>query len=365
MGAKKNIAVFGAGKIGRLVVNLLADCNDYHVTVLDVQNMHTKRDQCSSQKFLKNVQYRQADFASRRDIEQGLVDQDYVLSCAPFYCNVEIAKQALRLKVNYLDLTEDIKTTAAIKKFAQNSQNVFIPQCGLAPGFITIVANDLVRQFDTVDVLKMRVGALPMFPHNSLKYNLTWSTEGLINEYCNPCEVIENKKLEIVAALEGKEMLSLDGQEYEAFHTSGGLGTLAESLLGKVENMNYKSIRYPGHRDLLFTLLHDLKFIDDREGLKKVFERSLPYTKQDVVIIFVTVIGRREGKLTQKSYVKKIYHSEIAGEHWGAIQVTTAAGICAVLDLHVHSKLPLCGFVRQENISYEEFIKNRFGKYYI
>jgi saccharopine dehydrogenase-like NADP-dependent oxidoreductase len=100
------------------------------------------------------------------------------------------------------------------------------------------------------------------------------------------------------------------------------------------------------------------------EGLVKVFERSLPHTSQDVVIIFVTVDGQKENQFCQQSYAKKIYHSEIGGEHWGAIQITTAAGICTVLDLHANSQLPSIGFIRQEDISYEKFIGNRFGKYY-
>ncbi len=366
MSLKKNVAVFGAGKIGKLVVHMLSQSDDYHVTVIDSNKNAAQIAATSptSGKILRNVDYDTADFMSQRDIERVLTGKDYILSCAPFYCNIGIAEVAKKLKVHYLDLTEDVKTTAAIKELAKEAKSAFIPQCGLAPGFITIVTNHLANQFDKVNTVKMRVGALPMYPHNRLKYNLTWSTEGLINEYCNPCEIISDGKLEDVPALEGLEYLSIDGEEYEAFNTSGGLGTLAESLAGKVTHMDYKSIRYPGHRDILCTLLHDLKFIDDREGLKKVFERSLPHTSQDVVIIFVTVTGEKEGRFTQQSYAKKIYHAEIGGEHWGAIQITTAAGICSVLDIHATAQLPAHGFIRQEDISYNKCIGNRFGKYY-
>lgn len=366
MSFKKNVAILGAGKIGKLVVNMLSQTNDYHITVFDTKKEFAKKAAINekSGQILNNVKYDAADFMAQKDIEHALHDMDYVLSCAPFYCNKGIAEVARQLKVNYLDLTEDVKTTAAIKELAKNANNAFIPQCGLAPGFITIVAHDLTTEFDTIETVKMRVGALPLFPHNKLKYNLTWSTEGLINEYCNHCEIIHNGKLETTPALEGHETLVIDGDEYEAFNTSGGLGTLAESLAHKVRYMDYKSIRYPGHRDILQILLNDLKFIDDREGLKNVFERALPHTKQDVVIIFVTVTGQINNQLCQKSYAKKIYHSMIGGEHWGAIQITTAAGICAVLDLHAQSELPSTGFIRQEDISYDKFIKNRFGKYY-
>lgn len=356
---KKNVVVFGAGKIGKLVSLFLEQTNDYVVTLVDISqnagiNYHHH----------KNIKYLQADFSQKEEIKSILKGHDYALSCAPFFCNTKIAEVAHELKVHYLDLTEDVATTACIKELAKNSSSSFIPQCGLAPGFITIAANHLVNKFDSVHEVKMRVGALPMYPHNRLKYNLTWSTDGLINEYCNDCEVLIDGKLQKVLALEGEERFHIEGEEYEAFNTSGGLGTLAESLSGKVKNMNYKSIRYPGHRELLLTLLHDLKFIDDRENLKKIFERSIPHTLQDQVLIFVTVTGQKKGQLCQESYAKKILHASINGEEWGAIQITTAAGICAVLDIHANGELPQKGLIRQEDVSFDKFINNRFGKYY-
>lgn len=362
MSSKKHVAVFGAGKIGKLVSLFLAQTQDYDVTLIDANKSildQTKKSHSSVQ-----INYKISDFSSVKEIKNLLNKQDYVLSCAPFFCNKMIAQAAHEVGVHYLDLTEDVKTTNHIKEIAKTSSHAFIPQCGLAPGFITIATNHLVNKFDKVHDVKMRVGALPMYPHNRLKYNLTWSTDGLINEYCNDCDVIIDGKPHTVQALEGEERFSIEGVEYEAFNTSGGLGTLAHSLCGKVERMDYKSIRYPGHREILLTLLHDLKFIDDREGLKKIFERSIPHTLQDVVIIFVTVTGEKDGLFCQESYAKKIHHSTIDGEEWGAIQITTAAGICAVFDLHAHGILSQKGFVRQEDISFEKFISNRFGKYY-
>ena len=151
----------------------------------------------------------------------------------------------------------------------------------------------------------MRVGALPQFPVDTLKYNLTWSTDGLINEYCNPCEAIREGRLAEVLPLEGLESFSLDGVDYEAFNTSGGLGTLCETLDGKVDRLDYKTVRYPGHRDVMKMLLEDLRLRDRRELLKDVLERSIPITHQDVVLIFVTVSGWRDARLTQETYAKQ------------------------------------------------------------
>jgi saccharopine dehydrogenase-like NADP-dependent oxidoreductase len=210
----------------------------------------------------------------------------------------------------------------------------------------------------------MRVGALPQYPSNALKYNMTWSTEGLINEYCNPCEAIHGGELREMLPLEGLEEFALDGVAYEAFNTSGGLGTLCDSYAGKVRDLNYKTIRYPGHNAIVKLLLNDLGLSNRRDLLKDVLEASIPGTPQDVIVIFVTVSGLRDGRLTQESYAKNVYGKEINGKRWSAIQLTTAAGICTMVDLVRNGSLPGKGLVRQEQADLKLFLGNRFGQHY-
>ncbi len=250
-----------------------------------------------------------------------------------------------------------------MEELAENASTAFIPQCGLAPGLISIVANDLAKRFDSLDSVRMRVGALPQYPSNALNYNLTWSTDGLINEYIEPCAVVEGK-LVTVPAMEEREEFSLDGVTYEAFNTSGGLGTLAKSLEGRVRTMNYRTIRYPGHQAIVKALLNDLNLKNRRDVLKDLFENALPATMQDVVVIFVTVCGWKDGRYLQETYANKVYAGVVAGKKMSAIQITTAAGITTVLDLLADGKLPQKGFVRQEEISLGEFLNNRFGQVY-
>lgn len=359
------VVVLGAGKIGRLVGFLLADCGDYDVTIADLSAEQSRRAASNPDGSpIPNLGWSQADFGNADDLRRVLGGAKYVLSCAPYWCNPDIAAVAREQGLHYLDLTEDVQTTKAVMGLAEGAETAFIPQSGLAPGFITIVAKHLTEGFDRLDSVKMRVGALPMHPHNRLKYNLTWSTDGLINEYGNPCEAIVGGERTWVQPLQGHETLTIDGDEYEAFNTSGGLGTLADTLYGKVRQLNYKTIRYPGHREIIALLMLDFRLNEDRDTLKKIFERSLPHTKQDVVVVFVTVTGWKDGIHSQRSYARKSYHGEIGGRHWGAIQITTAAGICAVMDLHHEGLLPASGFVRQEDVPYEAFIANRFGRHY-
>ena len=231
-----------------------------------------------------------------------------MLSAAPFHLTTRIAEAAAGAGVHYLDLTEDVASTRRVKRTgALGASSAFIPQCGLAPGFISIVANDLASRFDTLESVRMRVGALPQYPSNALNYNLTWSTDGVINEYCEPCEAIVEGELVEVPPLEEREEFSLDGVTYEAFNTSGGLGTLAETLKGKVRTLNYRTIRYPGHAAIMKALLNDLGLRHRRDVLKDIFESALPATLQDVVIVFVTVSGRKNGRLLQETYANKIY----------------------------------------------------------
>jgi saccharopine dehydrogenase-like NADP-dependent oxidoreductase len=222
----------------------------------------------------------------------------------------------------------------------------------------------MTRKFDSLRDVQMRVGALPVYPTNALKYNLTWSTDGLINEYCNPCEAIIDGSPRETLALEELEAFSLDGVGYEAFNTSGGLGTLCATLAGHVENLNYKTVRYPGHRDLVKMLIRDLRLGQRREILKDVLEASVPMTRQDVVLVFVTVSGMQDGRLTQESFAKKIYSKTLGDRLYSAIQITTAAGVCAMVDLLREGVLPQRGFVRQEDADIERFLANRFGRHY-
>ena len=123
-------------------------------------------------------------------------------------------------------------------------------------------------------------------------------------------------------------------------------------------------MRYPGHRDIVKVLIRDLRLGQRRALLKDVLEASVPMTTQDVVLVFVTVSGMRNGRLTQESFAKKIYSATLGERLFSAIQITTAAGVCAMVDLHREGGLPSRGFVRQEDADLERFLANRFGRYY-
>ncbi len=360
----KNILVLGAGKIGSLISCLLAHSGDYRVYLGDIDG--TVLGRIRDALHHPNLHFVELDATDAQSLRKQTAGNAIcaVISALPFYCNTKIALLARECGFNYFDLTEDVEVTRSIRKISAGAQSAFVPQCGLAPGVVSIVANELMTHFEELDTVKLRVGALPVNPNNVLKYSLTWSTDGLINEYGNTCYGIEDRVQIALMPLEGHETIEVDGLLYEAFNTSGGLGTLADTYNGKVRTMNYKTLRYPGHCEKIHFLMQDLKLSKDRRTLKQILENAIPKTLQDVVLLYVSVNGKRRGELFEENYVKKIYPQKIAGLLWSAIQVTTASGASAVVDLLLGGAVARQGFVTQESFSLSSFLENRFGQYY-
>ena len=359
------VLVLGAGKIGALISGLLSESGSWEVQLADKEGAAAQGVVAAHSS--PNLRGLALDATDAAALQAHLAAQpvDAVISSLPYYCNPTVAQAARRANIHYFDLTEDVEVTRDVRSTAQGARTAFVPQCGLAPGFISIAAHELITHFDEVRSVKLRVGALPQHPNNVLKYSLTWSTEGLINEYGNACQAIVDGRLVEVAPLQGLEEIEIDGTLYEAFNTSGGLGSLGElDGLTAIASMNYKTIRYPGHCAQMQLLMNDLKLNQDRSTLKRILENAVPQTLQDVVIVYAAVTGRQDGELREENYVNKIYPQLIAGRLWSAIQVTTAAGICAVADLVVTHPQRYSGFVAQERFRLPEILRNRFGRYY-
>src|SRR5712692_6758279 len=186
------LILLGAGKIGEAIVNLLSDSGDYALTVVDRDLL---RLQYVKQAEYPRVETVHADITEPQVLAELIAGHDATLSACPYFLTPIIAAAAKQAQSHYFDLTEDVGSTRTVKRMAENAASAFVPQCGLAPGFISIVANDLASRFEQLRDVSMRVGALPIYPSNALKYNLTWSTDGLINEYCNHCEAIVDGQL--------------------------------------------------------------------------------------------------------------------------------------------------------------------------
>ncbi|TNF81126.1 MAG: L-lysine dehydrogenase [Gammaproteobacteria bacterium] len=349
----KRIAVLGIGGVGELAARLLTETG-FEVTGIDVTVPEG------------DLPFKVATAsADDHDALKALLgDQDAVLSCLPYHLNKDLARLACELGIFYFDLTEDVPTKEVILELAENSERLMAPQCGLAPGFVGIVGAHLAEQFDEVRSIKLRVGALPQHPTGLLAYSFNWSPEGVVNEYLNDCEVIEHGEHKWVSPMEWVETVHVNGVRLEAFTTSGGLGTMCDTYEGRVENLDYKTMRYPGHASLMNFFFYELLMKDDRELAGRILKNAKPPVDEDVVHVHVSAEGTQQGRLNRREFVRSYYPVEIGGRMWRAIAWTTASSVCAVIEMVSAGVLPDKGFLRQESVPLDKFFETRNGARY-
>ncbi len=345
------IAVLGLGKVGALAAKLLHEAG-FNVTGYDT---HARALPFA----VKNT-----DLTSPVALAAEFAGVDAVLSCLPFSLNTVIAQAAHDAGIHYFDLTEDVPTTKAIIEMSKTAKGLMAPQCGLAPGFIGIVGAAYIAKFDTCRSVKMRVGALPQHPTGLLGYAFNWSPAGVVNEYLNDCEVIEEGVQKWVSPMEWKEKIYIDGLELEAFTTSGGLGTMCETYLGVVDNIDYKTMRYPGHMELMNFFFHELLMREDREKAGQILVNAKPPVNDDVVYIHVAAEGLIDGQLKREEFVRSYRPIDVAGGQQTAIAWTTAGSVVAIIEMVRSGALPNQGFLKQEDISLDAFLETETGGLY-
>lgn len=349
----KKVAVLGLGKVGALASELLHG-SGFEVVGLDLNP--------SAGPFPFPV--KALDLSSAHGVEDEFKQQDAVLSCLPYHLNADLARIAHDAGIHYFDLTEDVPTTKAILELSKTSKGLMAPQCGLAPGFVGIVGADLIAMFDKCRSCKMRVGALPQHPTGLMGYAFNWSPEGVVNEYLNDCEVIERGERKWVSPMEWHETIYIGGVKLEAFTTSGGLGTMCDTYLGTVDNLDYKSMRYPGHMKMMNFFFHELLMRERRKEAGEILVHAKPPVQDDVVYVHVAAEGTVDGHPSRKEFVRGYRPIELAGKVRTAIAWTTAGSVVAIIEMVRDGKLPDKGFLKQEEVPLAEFLKTPTGSLY-
>ena len=349
----KNIAVLGLGKVGTLAAKLLHDAG-FNVTGYDINAPR------------ENLPFTvgNVDLTSPEALATAFGKVDAILSCLPYHLNISVAAAAHSAGIHYFDLTEDVPTTNAIIEMSKSSKGLMAPQCGLAPGFIGIVGASHIAMFDKCRSIRMRVGALPQHPTGLLGYAFNWSPEGVVNEYLNDCEVIEEGVRKWVSAMEWHETLYIDGMQLEAFTTSGGLGTMCETYLGKVDNIDYKTMRYPGHMKLMNFFFHELLMRENRAEAGKILVNAKPPVEDDIVYVHVASEGMINDRMLRKEFVRGYRPIEVAGGKQTAIAWTTAGSVVAIIEMVRDGSLPNSGFLKQEDVKLEDFLATKTGSLY-
>jgi saccharopine dehydrogenase (NAD+, L-lysine-forming) len=226
------------------------------------------------------------------------------------------------------------------------------------------VGASLIDSLDTCRACRMRVGALPQNPSGLMGYSFNWSPEGVVNEYLNDCEVLEGGDIKHVSAMEWIEKLYIDGVELEAFTTSGGLGTMCETYHGRVPDMDYKTMRYPGHVQLMNFFFHELLMRDRRREAGEILVNAKPPVSDDVVYVHAAAEGMRDGALVREEFVRAYKPMKLAGKQRTAISWTTASSVVAVMEMVRDGALPASGFLKQEDIPLQGFMATVTGANY-
>jgi len=348
------IAVLGLGNVGLLAAKLLHD-GGYAVTGIDTR---APRESLA-------FPVRDDDLTTDAGLDAATQGQDAVLSCLPYKLNRRVATVAHAKGMHYFDLTEDVPTTRAIIELSRTARGVMAPQCGLAPGFVGIVGAHQVGIFERCRSLRLRVGALPQHPSGLLGYAFNWSPEGVVNEYLNDCEVIEEGVRKTVSSMEWVEPIYVDGVHLEAFTTSGGLGTICETYHGRIDNIDYKTLRYPGHVKLMNFFFHELLMRERRDLAGQILTHAKPPVDDDIVYLHVSAEGSIGGRMQRREFVRAYRPIVLAGGMQRAIAWTTASSVVAVIELVCDQVLPQRGFLKQEEIPLEPFLATRTGRLFV
>src|ERR1035437_8462476 len=278
----------------------------------------------------------------------------HVIVAMPFSYNEKIAQAAAAIGCHYIDFTEDDVMADKVQAIYKDTELTCAVKCGLAPGFINYIGHSLVKLIDKTEHLMISVGALPRnvnWSKPSDNYNLSWSVDGLVNEFIRPCRIKKNGKAMEIAPLTGLEQVIADGVAYEAAFTSGGVGSLVKELID-VPNIAYKTLRYPGHYKYVIDAVkrHQGNF----DALKKEFLTVFPFNKDDVIVVYAEAKGRD----VSGQYKRETFATHFIGNAGlSAIQSTTAGGGIAVLEMMLDGQIK--GIINHADISIIDFIKTR------
>jgi lysine 6-dehydrogenase len=357
-----NVLVLGAGRMAYgLVFDFLKNDSISRITITD--NNQSALD--SMKRHFNNARLSFENIAADRlkELKPFFENASGAISAVPYDYNVDLTELAINTHTYFVDLGGNntvVERQFRLHEQAQAQKIAIVPDCGLAPGMTTVVAPYVMDQLARVDDVQIRVGGLPLTPKTPLNYKLVFSVHGLINEYIEPAVILEDGKKKTVECMTGLETLEFPSPfgSLEAFYTSGGTSTMPHTFEGKVINLNYKTIRYPGHASIMKNWI-DMGFTDKKAtfsyggqafNMRDVFESmldaTLQYESDDVVLIRVTARGQKEGK--EKTVSLQAIEYADKKNNLTAMMRTTAFPAAIILQMLMEGKIKDTGVLRQE-----------------
>ncbi len=368
----KTIFIAGSGGIGEAAALLLREWCDFDTTIIlgDISENSLQR----AREFVLDGSSRSTAVETvimpktgeSEELKAAFVRSDVLLDCSPGGQAPRMAGYAREFKMHYANLTEYVAETEAIMELAKDAGTGFVLQTGLAPGFINVQAMALYREFvakhenEMVERVAMKVGALTAHAHEPHYYGFTWSPIGVATEYVKDSRVIRDFKIAERPALSSRERIVIGARNYEADLTSGGAADLPDFFAGKARELDYKTLRYPGHYDWVESIVETLpknESLPDR--LQDLMLQAIPSVEDDLVVLHASVDGFDAGG--RRRMLEKAYFVEpivINGKHLRAIQTTTAAPLCESAMMLLTDKYR--GVILQSQLEPDEFMSGKF-----
>jgi len=354
------IAVIGSGLMGRAAVYDLSRAEN--VEMIGLYDFDLELAEEIARKYGNDIT--KAGKIDAGDEEQAisvLGDYDACISAVTYKYNPGLTRAAIESKTHFFDLggnNDVVRSQFEMNDQAKEADVVVIPDCGLAPGMVSILTASGIAEFDKVHAVKIRVGGLPQNPRPPLNYQMVFSTEGLINEYWEPVVILDNGEKKTVNPMYGLEELEFDGiGQLEAFYTSGGTSTLPDTYKGIVDFLDYKTIRYPGHCAMFRPMLEiglgsrsEVKVgdatVQPREVFKKILEKNLSFNDPDLVLVRLTFEGDASG--SKKKLVYEIVDRQDSRTGLTSMMRTTAFPAAIIAWMACSGKITHRGVVPQE-----------------
>ena len=354
------LAVLGSGLMGRAALYDLSRIDEVEqVGIFDI-NAELAAEMATRYGNNKAVAGKldAGDEAAAQEILSGY---DAAVSCVTYRYNPGLTRAAIAAKCHMVDLggnNDVVQNQLSMNAEAEAAGVIIVPDCGLAPGMVAVLTADGMAKFDSVDSVKIRVGGLPQSPRPPLNYQMVFSAEGLINEYWEPCVILEDGEKKTVNPMSAIEDLEFDGLgKFEAFYTSGGTSTLPDTYRTATKFLDYKTIRYPGHCKLFRPMLEiglasrqkievEGQMVEPRSLLKAVLDKNLSSTDLDMVLVRVTLDGFKRGK--KSSLVYEIVDKQDTRSGLTAMMRTTAFPAAIIAWMAAAGRIEKRGVAPQE-----------------
>jgi len=366
--ADMKLAVLGAGKMGRALAYDFCRQGDVTQVTLLEENPKSLKEAVG---FVKNRKLKavRADLSNPSRIARLTKGHTVITSALPYFLNLSANRAAIQNRAHFVDLGGNdgvVATQRKLDKTAKKARVAVIPEVGLAPGLASILACGGMRELDAVEEIHMRVGGLPLHPKPPLNYQAVFSLDGLINEYVEPSKVLKDGKLVSLASMGGLEELHFPEPfgKMEAFYTSGGAAALPEMLKGRVKELDYKTIRYPGHAEKIragieMGLASQTEITIGKANVApravwiKLLSELLPKTGPDVILLRVWLDGFKDGRKTRLTYEMM----EKADSKFTAMMKATAFPASIISLLLARGEISQSGALRQEEaVPLQKFI---------